>query len=122
MIVLRAHPVRVEPKSVAPSAPVFKPVEHIQRRVAARYRIEPHLMRSADRHRDLAWPRQRAMWLAKTLLDKPLTDIGRLFGDRDHSTVFHAIKAVDKRMAKDPLERAEMKQLLASLEHLRRHG
>jgi chromosomal replication initiation ATPase DnaA len=96
------------------------PVETIQRAVAGFYGIAVEHMRSPWRHRSVAWPRQRAMWLARTLLGKHWVDLGRLFGDRDHSTIIHAIRAVDRRMANDPLERAQMKQLLASLEHLRR--
>ena len=118
MIVLRAHPVRIEPRTPAPLW--IAPVERIQNAVAVYYRVAPHLLRSADRHREVAWPRQRAMWLAKKLTGKHWTDLGRLFGHRDHSTVIHSIREVDKRMAKDPIERAQMKQLLASLEHLRR--
>jgi hypothetical protein len=94
-------------------------VERIQRTVAGFYGLKYADMRSPDRHRKFAWPRQRAMWLAKKLLNKPWTDLGRLFGHRDHSTVIHAIREVDKRMAKDALERAQMKRLLADLEHLR---
>lgn len=96
------------------------PADTIQRTVAAFYQIEPEVMRSDARDRESSWPRQRAMWLVRTLTYKSLPTIGHLFGDRDHTTVIHAIKAVDKRMAEDPLERAQMKQLLASLEHLRR--
>lgn len=95
------------------------PVERIQNFVASFYDIDPAHMRSEWRNRSVAWPRQRAMWLARNLLNKHWTDLGRLFA-RDHSTVIVGVRAVDRRMAKDPLERAEMGHLLASLEHLRR--
>ncbi len=52
---------------------------------------------SAERSRDIAWPRQRAMYLARTLGQRSLPAIGRAFGDRDHTTVLHAVRAVDKR-------------------------
>jgi chromosomal replication initiation ATPase DnaA len=96
------------------------PVERIQNAVADFYGVERFHMRSVWRHQKVAWPRQRAMWLAKKLLDKPWTDLGRLFG-RDHSTIIHGVRSVDQRMSKDAVERAEMHQLLVSLQHLRRH-
>lgn len=95
------------------------PVDRIQKAVAAFYGISSEHMRSPWKHRTVAWPRQRAMWLARNLLNKHWTDLGRLFG-RDHSTIIVGVRAVDRRMAEDPIERGEMGQLLASLEHLRR--
>lgn len=96
------------------------PVDTIQKSVAAFYRIALGHMRSPWRDRTVAWPRQRAMWLCTKLTEKSLVSIGKQFGDRHHTTVMHAVREVDRRMAEDPLERAQMKHLLASLEHLRR--
>ena len=46
-------------------------------------------------------PRQVAMYLIRDLLDYSLVHIGRLFGDRDHSTVIHSIRKVEDTMSMD---------------------
>ncbi|MFB6240005.1 MAG: helix-turn-helix domain-containing protein, partial [Gemmatimonadota bacterium] len=56
---------------------------------------------SKRRTRNLTVPRQVAMYLIKNLLDLPYTEIGELFGDRDHSTVIHSVNKVEAEMAGD---------------------
>ena len=56
---------------------------------------------SARRTRTVAVPRQVAMFLIRELLDTPLKQIGRVFGDRDHSTVIHSIRRVQERLGSD---------------------
>lgn len=75
-------------------------VHEIQEATAAFYEIPLIEMSSQRRGREVAWPRQEAMYLAKKLTPLSLPQIGRLFGDRDHTTVIHAIRAVEKRIAK----------------------
>ena len=58
-------------------------------------------MLSARRSRSLVRPRQIAMYLSKKYTTKSLPDIGRNFSGRDHTTVIHAVKTVDKLMHKD---------------------
>ena len=53
-------------------------------------------MLSQRRSRPLARPRQIAMYLAKKLTTRSLPEIGRKFANRDHTTVIHAVKTVDK--------------------------
>lgn len=103
------------PRVVLPSALKCYRVGRIQAAVAAAYQIKLSDMTSADRKRRTAWPRQVAMYLARDMLGKQLTDIGRYFGDRDHSTVIFAIKAVKQRMAADPLYRADVEALREAL-------
>jgi chromosomal replication initiator protein len=76
-------------------------IQEIQKRVAERYNIKISEMTSARRSRNIARPRQVAMFLAKQLTSKSLPDIGRHFGDRDHTTVMHAIARVQELMAQD---------------------
>jgi chromosomal replication initiator protein len=71
---------------------------HIQHVVASYYGIPVQTMVSAQRGRKYAWPRQFAMYLAHDLTPHSLVEIGRRFGFRDHTTVIHAIKAVQKRI------------------------
>ena len=56
---------------------------------------------SARRHRRYAWPRQAAMYLAREHGHHSLLMLGRAFG-RDHSTVFHGVRAAAARCAADP--------------------
>ena len=56
---------------------------------------------SKSRKRHIAQARQIAMYLIKETAQISLTSIGRHFGGRDHSTVSHAIKSVEKKMKKD---------------------
>ena len=86
-------------------------VTHIQALVAAYYRIPVREMTSDRRHREVAYPRQVAMYLSYELTPKSLPEIGRRFGNRDHTTVIHAIKAVQKRMLEDSEIEADVKAL-----------
>jgi chromosomal replication initiator protein len=81
----------------------FRPrltVRRIQHVVADYYNIPRDDMRSARRGRQVSWPRQAAMSLARDLTLKSLPDIGNLF-NRDHTTVMHALKAVRQRVETD---------------------
>lgn len=71
-------------------------VEEIQKKVAEHYNIKMSDMASSKRTRAIARPRQVAMYLAKTLTSKSLMDIGRKFGGKDHTTVMHALKNIEK--------------------------
>ncbi|MDF2231003.1 chromosomal replication initiator protein DnaA [Albimonas sp. CAU 1670] len=88
-------------------------VEEIQRKVAAHYNVRLTDLLSPRRARVVARPRQVAMWLSKTLTSKSLPDIGRRFGGRDHTTVIHACKTIEKLKETDS-------QMAEDLELLRR--
>ena len=76
-------------------------IEEIQRKVAEHYNIRLTDMSSARRARAVARPRQVAMWLAKQLTQRSLPEIGRKFGNRDHTTVMHAVSRIGELMARD---------------------
>ena len=76
-------------------------VHDIQEAMAAFYKLEPIEMVSERRGREVAWPRQEAMFLARKLTPLSLPRIGQLFGNRDHTTVMHALAAVEKRITGD---------------------
>ena len=71
-------------------------VDEIQRRVADYFNIKLADILSARRARQVARPRQVAMYLCKHLTSKSLPAIGRNFGGRDHTTVMHAVKRIDE--------------------------
>jgi len=76
-------------------------IEEIQKKVAEHYSIRLTDMSSARRARNIARPRQVAMYLAKQLTSRSLPEIGRKFGNRDHTTVMHAVARVGDLMERD---------------------
>ncbi|MCX5615767.1 chromosomal replication initiator protein DnaA [Bombella sp. TMW 2.2559] len=77
-------------------------IDEIQRKVAEHFNIRLTDMSSARRARAVARPRQIAMYLAKQLTSRSLPEIGRKFGNRDHTTVMHAVSRVSELMEQDP--------------------
>jgi chromosomal replication initiator protein len=86
--VLKAHDKRVT-------------IDEIQKRVAEHYHMRLGDMTSARRARAVARPRQVAMFLAKQLTSRSLPEIGKKFGNRDHTTVMHAVSRVTELMDTD---------------------
>ncbi len=76
-------------------------IDEIQKRVAEHYNIRLSDMHSARRARNVARPRQVAMYLCKQLTLRSLPEIGRKFGGRDHTTVLHAVRKVEELLAAD---------------------
>ncbi len=76
-------------------------IDEIQRRVAAHYNMRIGDMVSARRARAVARPRQVAMYLAKQLTSRSLPEIGKKFGNRDHTTVMHACSRISELMEQD---------------------
>ncbi len=91
-------------------------IEEIQRRVAEHYNIRLTDMSSARRARAVARPRQVAMYLAKQLTSRSLPEIGRKFGNRDHTTVMHAVSRVGELMAGDAAFAEDVELLRRMLE------
>ncbi len=69
-------------------------IDEIQRKVSEHFKIKVSEMQSKRREREVARPRQIAMYLAKKLTTRSLPEIGRKF-DRDHTTVIHAVKTIE---------------------------
>jgi chromosomal replication initiator protein len=90
-------------------------VTDIQAAVCRHYRLKPMDMVTARRSRHIARPRQVAMFLAKQLTPQSLPAIGRMFGGRDHTTVMHALKAVEERYHSDPELRSVVDSLSVAL-------
>lgn len=101
----------------SPKQPLGMLIAHIQAAVSSYYGLHPSAMTSARKGRDIAHPRQIAMFLSSELTDKSLPEIGRRFGNRDHTTVMWAVKAVQKRIATDPetaIDVAALREALAA--------
>jgi chromosomal replication initiator protein len=76
-------------------------IEEIQRRVAEHFNMKLADMHSERRARAVARPRQVAMYLAKQLTTRSLPEIGRKFGNRDHTTVMHAVRKIEELCTMD---------------------
>tara|TARA_B100001123_G_scaffold441913_2_gene584204 strand:+ start:5696 stop:7126 length:1431 start_codon:yes stop_codon:yes gene_type:complete len=76
-------------------------VDNIKKIVCEYFKINLLEMLSQRRSRYLVRPRQIAMYLTKNLTSKSLPDIGREFSNRDHTTVIHSVKTIEKLKDKD---------------------
>ena len=91
-------------------------VDSIQRKVAEHFDIRLADMTSRRRPQNVAFPRQVAMYLSRTLTDRSLVDIGDTFGGRDHGTVMHACRLIETKMAKDNKLRQTVSYLQTALQ------
>ena len=71
-------------------------IDNIQTLVCKYFKISKNEMLSSRRSRYLVRPRQVAIYLSKTLTTKSLPEIGREFSNRDHTTVIHSVKTIEK--------------------------
>jgi len=91
-------------------------IDEIQKRVAEFYNLRSADMLSPRRARQVARPRQIAMYFAKRLTTRSLPDIGRRFGGRDHTTVIHAVKRIEELRSTDSALDDELIRLQRMLE------
>ncbi|MFW6088127.1 MAG: chromosomal replication initiator protein DnaA [Gemmatimonadota bacterium] len=85
--------------------------EEIRKRTAEAWGVTVDNLVSKRRTKNFTVPRQIAMYIIKTLLDLPYTEIGGLFGGRDHSTVIHSVNKVEADMASDADLRRRVQKL-----------
>ena len=76
-------------------------IDSIQTIVCKFFKISKNEMLSARRSRYLVRPRQTAIYLAKLLTSKSLPEIGRAFSNRDHTTVIHSVKTIERLRQED---------------------
>ena len=76
-------------------------IEDIQRVVSKHFNVTKADLLSARRTRTVVRPRQIAMYLAKALTPRSLPEIGRRFGNRDHTTVLHAVRKIEEMASAD---------------------
>ncbi len=77
-------------------------IDLIQTLVCKFFKISKNEMLSSRRSRYLVRPRQTAIYLTKILTSKSLPEIGREFSNRDHTTIIHSVKTIEKIKEKDP--------------------
>ena len=90
-------------------------MDEIQKAVCEHYALKQVDLISPKRTRAVARPRQVAMWLAKTLTTRSYPDIGRRFGGRDHTTVLHAVRTIERMKGEDPSMASDVETLTRKL-------
>jgi len=90
-------------------------VPDIQKKIAEYYGIPVKEMCSPKRSRNLAFPRQVAMYISKELTQLSLPEIGAQFGGRDHTTILYAHRKIEKKCQDEPMFQDEVEQLLSGL-------
>ncbi len=91
-------------------------IDEIQKKVAHHYNMRLADMHSARRARNIARPRQVAMFLAKQLTTRSLPEIGNKFGGRDHTTVMHAVRRIEELRQTDSVLAEDIDLLRRMLE------
>ena len=76
-------------------------IDLIQSTVCKFFKISKNEMLSSRRSRYLVRPRQAAIYLTKILTSKSLPEIGREFSNRDHTTIIHSVKTIEKLIKED---------------------
>ena len=97
------------------TTPVRASVARIIGEVCRHYRLTQQEITSQRRTARVSVPRQVAMFLCRRHTDAPLQAIGAELGGRDHSTVVHALSAVERRLAADHALREAVESLEARL-------
>jgi chromosomal replication initiator protein len=106
-VIIRDLVLGVEPRRIK--------VEDILRIVSRHYAVPKAEILSDRRHRSVVRPRQVGMYLAKQLTSRSLPEIGRRFGNRDHTTVLHAIRKIDRELSGDQRLKDEIEELKRQL-------
>jgi chromosomal replication initiator protein len=91
--------------------PTEQNVEDIQRMVCHHFKLRSVDLLSKDRHKSIAFARHVAMYLCKQRLKCSFPELGRAFGNRDHTTVMSAVRKVESLRTSDPEVRAHLEAI-----------
>lgn len=94
--------------------PVTVTVDKIFNSIYKKYNIKREDIISKNRTKDIANARHITVYIIRTVTEMSLPNIGKLI-DRDHSTVLSSLEAVEKRMAQNPVFRAEMEEMVKEI-------
>ena len=89
----------------------FITLEDVQEVVASRFNVKISELKSKRRTKTLVHPRQIAMFLARELTDSSFPEIGREFGGKDHTTIIHACRQIEKALDEDTTLQATIESL-----------
>jgi len=97
------------------SQPAGITIEQIQKTVASRYRLRVEDIKSKNNSRQIAFPRQVAMYLCKRLTKHSFPEVGREFGGKHHTTVIHSVEKIEMLVSKDQNFHRVVSDLIDSL-------
>ncbi|MCZ6623475.1 MAG: chromosomal replication initiator protein DnaA [Deltaproteobacteria bacterium] len=90
-------------------------IENIQKTICDYFNVRIGELKAKRRTRNIALPRQVAMYLCRKHTSTSFPSIGNMFGGRDHSTVIHASKTIEKKIKEDPYMQATVEKLERNL-------
>ncbi len=90
-------------------------IDKIQKKVADHFQIKTHELKSSKRLKNIVFARQVAMYICRNLTSLSYPEIGSKFGRKDHSTIIHAIKKIEKKMEEDLQIKKVIEKLVDSL-------
>ncbi len=90
-------------------------IEKIQKTVAEHFQIKTIELKSSKRLKNLVFPRQVAMYICRKMTDLSYPEIGSKFGGKDHSTIIHAIKKIEKKIDDDMHTRMMIEKLMEKM-------
>lgn len=90
-------------------------IENIQKSICDYFNIKMGDLKAKRRTKNIALPRQVAMYLCRKYTSTSFPAIGYKFGGRDHSTVIHASKTIERKMKEDPYMQATIEKLEKNL-------
>ncbi len=89
-------------------------VDNILNAVCEHFGLQIVDIKSHRKHKHLIWPRQVAMYLSRKHTNNSFPELGQKFGGRDHTTIIHAVKKVEERIARSK----ELENELRAIERL----
>jgi chromosomal replication initiator protein len=90
-------------------------IEQIQRKVSDFFGVKLSDLKAKNRTRAVAFPRQIAMYLSRQLTHASLSEVGRSFGGKDHTTVLHAVDKIQTLLQDDPKLRKTVDALIQGI-------
>lgn len=90
-------------------------IEKIQKKVADHFQIKITELKSAKRLKNIVFPRQISMYISRNLTNLSYPEIGAKFGGKDHSTIIHAVKKIEKLMEEDIQIKVMIENLMENL-------
>ena len=90
-------------------------IEVIQRVSAEYFSLSFNDLKGKKRTKNIAFPRQLAMYIAREITEYSTTEVGQEFGGRDHTTVMHACQKIEERIRSDPTLDSTIKTLIRSI-------
>jgi len=90
-------------------------IEKIQKKVADHFQIKVNDIKSSKRLKSIVFPRQVAMYICRNMTNLSYPEIGAKFGGKDHSTIIHAIKKIERNMQEDIQTKTVIEKLIDKL-------